>query len=101
MKTRIFRIGIMTLIMVLGAAVVGFAATYDNASIAGAMDPVWTTAGNMVGGGWGKLGGLLIALGGIAAREKIGNINMAVAIAIGTLLPMAPGIMDKAFTLTF
>jgi hypothetical protein len=100
MKTRLIRIGIMSLIMVLGS-VVCFAATYDNNSVAGAMDSVWTTAGNMVGGGWGKLGGLLIALGGVAAREKIGNINMAVAIAIGTLLPMAPGIMDRAFTLTF
>jgi hypothetical protein len=100
MKNRILRIGFTCLIMLLSAGVC-MAANVDNASIAGSMNSVWDTATDMVGGPWGKLGGLVIALGGVAAREKIGNINMAIAIAIGTLLPMTTDIMDSAFTLTF
>jgi hypothetical protein len=100
MKNQFLRIGFMSLLMVL-ISVVCFAANVDNDTIAGSMTSVWGTATNMVGGPWGKLGGLVIALGGVAAREKIGNINMAIAIAIGALLPMAPDIMDAAFTMTF
>jgi hypothetical protein len=99
MKSQLLRIGLMSLLMVAITGI-AFAANVDNDTIASSMTSVWGTAANMVGGPWGKLGGLVIALGGVAAREKIGNINMAIAIAIGALLPMAPDIMDAAFTMT-
>jgi hypothetical protein len=55
----------------------------------------------MLQGGWGKLFGAGIFALAIAAREKVGNVNMGIGMLIGIALPGIPAIMEKAYTMTF